>query len=64
MAIDYKQIQKYFNTRLTLMVDLVAKGRGIEILLRIADQIKKKDWKQLILINLQFNCSACGNIEI
>ena len=41
MAIDYKQIQKDFNTRLTLMVDLVAKGRGIEILLRIADQTKK-----------------------
>jgi len=41
MAIDYKQIQKDFNKRLTLMVDLVAKGRGIEILLRIADQTKK-----------------------
>ena len=41
MAIDYEQIQKDFNERLTLMVELVAKGRGIEILLRIADQTKK-----------------------
>ena len=41
MAIDYKQIQKDFNKKLHLMTDLVAKGRGIEILLRIADQTKK-----------------------
>lgn len=40
MAIDYKQINKEFAAKIQIMTDLVAKGRGIEILLRIADQTK------------------------
>lgn len=40
MSIDYKQINEEFSQKITLMTDLVGKGRGIEILLRIADQTK------------------------
>jgi hypothetical protein len=38
MGLDPDQVHKEFAERLSAMLDLVAKGRGIELLIRIADQ--------------------------
>lgn len=40
MAIDQDLIHKEFSERLQKMLDLVAHGRGVEILLRIAEQTR------------------------